>query len=188
MPTPQYHLSQRAQRTGDQPISYFMQQAVENPRLISLAAGLVDYASLPAAEVREALDDILSKPASAQAALQYGTTHGYASLRDTLLARTAGLDGLTPRDLSLTVDDVVITTGSQQFLYLLGELLLDPGDIVITEAPSYFVYQGTLDSLSIRTLSVPMDDDGMNTDALADLLRRLEKSGELERVRMIYTV
>lgn len=188
MPTPPYHLSQRAQRTGDQPISYFMQQAVENPRLISLAAGLVDSQTLPASDVREALDEILSDPQSAQAALQYGTTHGYAPLRERLLARTVGLDGLTPRDLSLTVEDVVITTGSQQFLYLLGELLLDPGDIVITEAPSYFVYHGTLDSIGARTLSVPMDDEGMNTDALAELLRRLEKSGELERVRMIYTV
>ena len=65
---------------------------------------------------------------------------------------------LKPAELSLTVDDVVVTTGSQQLLYLLGELLLDPGDIVITEAPSYFVYQGTLNSLGARTraaLSLP---------------------------------
>src|SRR5262249_56986751 len=111
---------------------------------------------------------------------------GHAPLRDTLLARTAALDDVSPADLSLTAEDVVITTGSQQLLYLLGELLLDPGDLVITEAPSYFVYQGTLNSLGARTLAVPMDEEGMNTDALADLLARLEKSGELERVRMIY--
>src|SRR4029077_6890616 len=125
---------------------------------------------------------------TAQAALQYGTTQGLLPLRDKLLARTTPLDSMKPAELSLTVDDVVVTTGSQQLLYLLGELLLDPGDIVITEAPSYFVYQGTLNSLGVRTLAVPMDDEGMNTDALADLLARLEKSGELERVRLIYTV
>src|SRR5207249_4817164 len=78
--------------------------------------------------------------------------------------------------------------GSQQLLYLLGEALLDPGDLVITEAPSYFVYQGTLNSLGVRTLSVPMDEHGMDTDALADLLARLERTGELDRLRMIYVV
>jgi 2-aminoadipate transaminase len=180
------HLSRRALRTADQPISYFMQQAVENPRLISLAAGLVDAESLPGAEVMSTMDELLSRPATAQAALQYGTTQGLLSLREKLLARTTALDSMKPSELSLTVDDVVVTTGSQQLLYLLGELLLDPGDIVITEAPSYFVYQGTLNSLGARTLAVPMDCEGLNTDALADLLARLERSGELERVRMIY--
>jgi 2-aminoadipate transaminase len=177
-------LSKRARQTADQPISYFMQQAVENPKLISLAAGLVDPESLPAADVRSALNELLTR--NGQAVLQYGTTQGHAPLREKLLARTTALDGLTPHDLTLTADDVVITTGSQQLLYLLGELLLDPGDIVIAEAPSYFVYQGTLDSLGARTLSVPMDEEGMNTDALAELLARLERNGDLERLRLIY--
>jgi 2-aminoadipate transaminase len=183
-----FHLSQRADQTEDQPISYFMQQAVENPGLISLAAGLVDPESLPANEVRSALAAILADPASARAALQYGTTQGHAPLREKVLAHVLALDGVTARDVSVGVDDVVITTGSQQLLYVLGELLLDPGDIVITEAPSYFVYHGVLSSLGLRVLSVPMDDDGMNTDALEELLVRLEMTGELDRVRLIYTV
>jgi 2-aminoadipate transaminase len=184
---PAIRLSDRARRTADPPIAYFMQQAVENPRLISLAAGLVDAPSLPAAEFRETAANLLGRPETARAALQYGTTQGYAPLREKLLARTAALDGLTPSDLSLTPDDVVITTGSQQLLYLLGELLLDEGDLVITEAPSYFVYQGTLAGFGVRTLGVPMDDDGMDTGALEELLARLERSGELERLRLIYT-
>ena len=188
MSWPSVHLSRKALQTADQPISYFMQQAVENPHLISLAAGLVDGPSLPAAEVAEAMSFILSRPRSAEAALQYGTTQGYVPLREKLLSRTLALDGLTASQAHLSIDDVVVTTGSQQLLYLLGELLLDPGDIVITEAPSYFVYQGTLDSMGVRTLSVPMDDDGMRVDALETLLRRLEKAGEIGRVRMIYLV
>jgi 2-aminoadipate transaminase len=186
MMQPPCHFSQRARQTGEQPISYFMQQAVENPNLISLAAGLVDSESLPAAEVKAALDELLSEPESAQAVLQYGTTQGYAALRETLLARAALQDGVRAADLSLSPDDVVITTGSQQLLYLLGELLLDPGDIVITEAPSYFVYHGTLNSLGVRTLAVPMDEHGMNADALEALLVRLDQAGELDRVRLIY--
>src|SRR5439155_4115050 len=148
----QPYLSRRAHQTADQPISYFMQQAVENPRLISLAAGLVDQASLPTDEVRTALAEILGRPEGARAALRYGTTQGYAPLRDRLFARAAALDGVTPADLALTAQDVVVTTGSQQLLYLLGEVLLDPGDLVIAEAPSYFVYQGTLHSLGARIL------------------------------------
>jgi 2-aminoadipate transaminase len=180
------HFSQRANRTAEPPISYFMQQAVENPNLISLAAGLVDPESLPASEVAEVAAELLARPENAQAALQYGTTQGYAPLRDKLLRRTAALDGVSPRDLGLSAEHVVVTTGSQQLLYIIGELLLNPGDIVITEAPSYFVYQGTLDSLGVKTLSVPMDDDGMNVDCLEDLLNRLERTGELGRLRLIY--
>ncbi len=180
------HVSLRSQQTADQPISYFMQQAIENPGLISLAAGLVDPGSLPADEVRSALDELLARPATARAALQYGTTQGHAPLRDRLLARTVALDDVTAAEVSLTADDVVLTTGSQQLLYLIGEMLLDPGDLVITEAPSYFVYQGTLTSLGARTLAVPMDEDGMDTDALEELLARLERDGELERLRLIY--
>jgi 2-aminoadipate transaminase len=165
-----------------------MQQAIENPRLISLAAGLVDAGSLPAEEVRDVLAGLLSDRAAAQAALQYGTTQGYAPLRDKILDRALALDGVQAHDVSLSADDVVVTTGSQQLLYMLGELLLDPGDIVITEAPSYFVYHGILTSLGVRTLQVPMDEQGMNTDALEELLLDLERKGELERVRLIYTI
>lgn len=180
-------LSQRSLRCADQPINYFMQQAVENPNLISLAAGLVDEPSLPAAYVAEALQGILGRAESARAALQYGTAQGLAPLRARLLDRLATADETTPAALGLTPEDVVVTTGSQQLLYLVGELLLDPGDIVITEAPSYFVYQGTLESLGARTIAVPMDQQGLNTHALEDVLRDLERTGELERLRFIYT-
>ncbi|MFN4258979.1 MAG: aminotransferase class I/II-fold pyridoxal phosphate-dependent enzyme, partial [Gemmataceae bacterium] len=188
MSKPVVPFSERAMRTQDQPISYFMQQAVENPHIISLAAGLVDYDSLPAAETASALEAILHDPRRAKAALQYGTTQGYAPLRHKLLERTLALDGVTPQDVAVTIHDVVVTTGSQQLLYLLGELLLNPGDLIITEAPSYFVYQGTLTSMGVRTLAVPMDEHGMDTDALEDLLEQLDHSGELERLKLIYVV
>jgi 2-aminoadipate transaminase len=180
------HFSEKALRTADQPISYFMQQAIENPNLISLAVGLVDPVSLPTAEIADAVAGMLGQAETARAALQYGTTQGYGPLRAKLLNRVAALDSVTPADMSLSPDEVVVTTGSQQLLYLLSEMLLDPGDLVITEAPSYFVYQGTLNSLGARTLSVPMDEHGMDTTALEALLAELDRSGELERLRLIY--
>jgi 2-aminoadipate transaminase len=181
-------LSERARQTADQPISYFMKAAVENPGLISFAAGLVDQASLPATETKAALDDILADPVLGRAALQYGTTEGYAPLRDKILQHHLRLEGQTASETKLSASDVVVSTGSQQLLYLIGEMLLDPGDLVIAEAPSYFVYHGTLGSLGVRVLQVPMDEDGMNTDALEELLEQLEKAGELPRVKMIYTI
>src|SRR6478736_4983789 len=81
-----------------------------------------------------------------------------------------------------------MSTGSQQLLYLLSEILLDPGDIVITESPSYFVYHSVLAGNGTRVLTVPMDDDGMVTAELEKLLDRLDRAGELSRVKLVYTV
>jgi 2-aminoadipate transaminase len=187
MPPP-LQLSDLAGRTPEQPISHFMKLALENPGLISLAAGFVDEASLPASDFREAIDHVLSRPQSARAALQYGTTQGHPPLRDQLLNRLAAADGMTPRTMGLTTDDVLITAGSQQLLYLLGEALLDPGDIVITEAPSYFVYHATLAARGVRVVGVPMDDEGLNTDALEQVLQRIDREGVLGRLKLIYTV
>ncbi len=188
MPPAPLPLSVQATRTADSPISYFIQKAIETPGLISLAAGLVDEASLPAADVGRAVADLMADPVAARAALQYGSTQGYLPLREKVLAHVCRADGVTSADLNLSVEDVVVTTGSQQLLYLLGEALFDEGDIVITEAPSYFVYHSSLGSHGVRVLPVPMDAGGMNLDALADLLARLEKTGELAKLKLIYTV
>ncbi len=188
MPHAPLRLSEQAQRTTEQPISQFMKQAIETPGLISLAAGLVDEPSLPTTEIARAVADVFADPATAKAALQYGTTQGLAALRQAILARYAHDDGLSLDSLSLTADDVLMTNGSQQLLYILSECLLDPGDIVITEAPSYFAYHSVLVSLGAEVIGVPMDEHGMRIDQLETLLLRLEQTGKLGRVKIIYTV
>lgn len=188
MPSPPLPLSTQASRTPDSPITFFVQKAIETPGLISLAAGLVDEESLPAAEVASAAAEVLADPASARAALQYGSTQGYGPLREKVLEYVCGPDGVAPSDVGLSPADVVVGTGSQQLLYLLGEALLDPGDIVITEAPSYFVFHGVLGSLGADVRTVPTDDGGMDVDALEELLIHLDRSGESRRLKMIYTV
>jgi 2-aminoadipate transaminase len=185
--TPPIRFSQLSQRTGDPPISYFMQQAVENRNLISLAAGLVDMETLPVEQMREALLAVLKEADSAQAALQYGTTPGWAPLRQALLEHFCRLENLRPQDLNLSADHVLVTTGSQQLLYLVSEALLDPGDLVVTAAPSYFVYHGVLQSLGAQVLAVPGDQDGMDTVALERLLAGLS-SEQLRRLKLIYVV
>lgn len=188
MPPAPLPLSSQSLRTTDSPITYFIQKALENPGIISFAAGLVDESSFPAAEVAEAVAALMADPASARAALQYGSTQGLPGLREKVLKLMCDADGVSPSDIGLSPDDVVITTGSQQLLYLLGEALFDPGDIVLAEAPSYFVYHSLLQSAGARVVSVPMDDGGMDVDALEATLNRLARSGELSRVKLIYTV
>ena len=82
MPPAPLPLSGKSLRTTDSPITYFIQKALENPGLISFAAGLVDEGSLPAAEVGAAVAQIMADPVAARAALQYGSTQGLASLRE----------------------------------------------------------------------------------------------------------
>ncbi|VTR91209.1 family transcriptional regulator : Transcriptional regulator with HTH domain and aminotransferase domain OS=Singulisphaera acidiphila (strain ATCC BAA-1392 / DSM 18658 / VKM B-2454 / MOB10) GN=Sinac_2242 PE=4 SV=1: Aminotran_1_2 [Gemmata massiliana] len=188
MPPAPLSRSGKSRRTTDSPISYFIQKALETPGLISFAAGLVDEGSLPVEEVGAAVAGIVADPLTGRAALQYGSTQGLPELREQVLQLVCDADGVRPSDVNLTADDVCITTGSQQLLYLLGEVLFDPGDIVITEAPSYFVFHSLLQSHGAKVLTVPLDEHGMRMDALESLLERLRRSGDLARVKVIYTV
>lgn len=188
MPPAPLPLSARSLRTGDSPISFFIRKAIEDPSLISLAAGLVDEASLPTADFAAAVSAIMADPSAGRAALQYGSTQGLASLREKVLHHVCAADGVAPAELGLSADDVVLTTGSQQLLYLLGEALCDPGDIVLTEAPSYFVYHDALKSQGVRAVAVPMDAGGMDVDALDATLARHDRAGDLGRVKLIYTI
>ncbi len=187
MPPAPLPLSSLSGRTTESPIGPLIRLALENPALVSLAAGLVDEESLPVVAVAEGLAELLREPAAGRAALQYGTVQGHLPLREQILQRFAAADGLHPAEMNLSPDEVIVTTGSQQLLALLSDVVLDPGDIVLTEAPTYFVYQGVLQGAGARVLSVPMDEHGMDADALEALLRRLDRTGELARVRLIYT-
>jgi len=179
-------LSQRARLAGGQPISYLMAQALARPELISLAAGFVDQATLPVQETAAAAGKLLSNEVAAREALQYGTTAGYAPLRDALLdaLRQSDHDPASERDLS--IEQVVLTAGSNQLLHLVGESLLDPGDIVLCAAPTYFVFLGTISNQGARSVGVESDEQGIVPEALENELARLEMADELHRVKAIY--
>ena len=153
-------LSQRTRWAEGQPISQLMSQALANPNLISLAAGFVDQETLPAEPTRKAIDAIFADAEESLAALQYGTTHGYPPLRECLREQIIQQDGLS-RD-AVSIDQVVVTAGSNQLLHLVSESLLDPGDIVLCAAPTYLVYLGTLGNIGARSIGVMTDEQGMN--------------------------
>ena len=180
-------LSAKARRTGEQPISFLMAAAMADPALINLAAGLVDPLTLPVDAVHQITERIFSDTARGRAALQYDTTLGLAPLRGAALAHLEKLENKSAGQMGLDTKDFVITTGSQQALYLIGDVLIDPGDIVIAANPCYFVYTGTLASLGATVMAVPMRDDGIDTEAVEALLLRLQRQGKLDRVKLIYT-
>lgn len=172
----------------DLPISFLMQQGVENPGCLSLAAGLVDQNSLPVTSTKNALDSIFSAQHTAREALQYGTTAGSLGLRELLLDHLTTLEQKSPEELGISVNNIIVTTGSQQYLSLAGEVLLDPGDICLVAAPTYFVFLGVLQGLGARTVSVETDEFGMRMDSLEATLASLESQGDLAKVKMIYLV
>ncbi|MGH7200013.1 MAG: PLP-dependent aminotransferase family protein, partial [Planctomycetaceae bacterium] len=185
---PPSRLSQRWRWASRQAISFLMQQAVENPQCISLAAGLVDPSSLPVETARRAVEHVLGDKTRGRNALQYGTTAGAERLRRTLVHHLARLEGCSASELEIDHDQLVLTTGSQQFLSIVGEVLLDPGDICLVAAPTYFVFLGVLSGLGARAVPIETDEDGMRSDMLEAELARLDAIGELDRVKLIYLV
>jgi 2-aminoadipate transaminase len=185
-PAPPLTFSSKARRTKEQPINALIVAAMANPSLVNFAAGLVDSHTLPTDLCAEMAKTILSDSVRGRAAMQYETTLGFAELRRTALRHIESLEGKSAGELGLTPADLVITTGSQQALYIIADVLVDPGDIVIAANPSYFVYTGTLQSLGAKVMTVPMDENGMDVEAVDRLLARIESEGKLDRVRYIY--
>ena len=183
-----FALSSRAMRTGDQPIGFLITTALANPHVISLAAGLVDYETLPCPETRALMAELLTDDATGRARLNYGTTLGLPALRQSLLKHLARLDRQSTEEFNASADQIVVTNGSQQLLALLTEALVDPGDIVITAWPSYFVYTGVLVTAGADVRCVDIDDQGMVPEELDKLLEQIERAGQLHRVKIVYIV
>ena len=180
--------SERARRAGGQPTSELMHRALAQPHLISLAAGFVDQHSLPVEETRQALTALLDEPLEARSALQYGTTPGFAPLRERLLADLLAADGQTAAETGLSADRMILTAGSNELLHLVTDTLCDPGDLVLCTAPTYFVYSGILKNLGVHSYGVSSDQEGLIPEALEEAFARLKRSGRLPLVKALYIV
>ncbi|MBL8820325.1 MAG: PLP-dependent aminotransferase family protein [Planctomyces sp.] len=185
---PALHFSQHSRRAADQAISYLMQQGVENPDCISLAAGLVDEKTLPVQLTKAAVDRVLRDPESGRTALQYGTTPGPEHLRRTFRSWLAELEGHSNGLNNLPLDQIVLTTGSQQLLLLITQALFNPGDLCLVAAPTYFVFLGVLEAAGAKAIPVKSDENGMCPVDLERQLKAIESRGELDRVKLVYTV
>lgn len=170
------------------PISWLMELALSRPQLISLAAGFTDNETLPVSQCRELLNGILSSRKTGQPALQYGSTAGDPGLRQLTAADFSLLDGVPEPHKTHSPERMIITNGSQQMLYMTVEALCDPGDIVLVEDPTYFVFLGILQARGVGSRGVRLEQDGLSIEHLERVLERLKRAGDLGRVKMIYLV
>lgn len=186
--SPVTRLSRRAMLSGGQPIGDLIDRALSTTGLISLAAGFVDEESLPVVGVQAALKSVWSEGTQAvQEALQYCPTAGNLGLRQSILAWLGNADGCNYSHY-VSDDQVVVTAGSNQMLSLIGDTLLDPGDIVLCASPTYLVFLGTLHNLGAVSWGVATDQQGMVPESLDQTLADLQRDGQLGRVKAIYLV
>jgi 2-aminoadipate transaminase len=133
------------------------------PDVISFAGGMPAPEVFPIEEFKEASEVVLSE--MGDRALQYGTTEGYQPLRE-MIARNASKYGI-----QISADNVLITSGSQQALDLLGRIFINRGDRVLVESPTYLGAIQAWNAYGVKYVTIPSDDDGMQTDLLESRLR-----------------
>jgi 2-aminoadipate transaminase len=200
--------SRMGRRTQAPPISWLMKLTLDHPQLISLAAGFTDRESLPVDETRQLLRHLLRSRKAGQSALQYGTTLGDSELRRLTAKRLFEMDeealasgapasnrkparpgarARGPADV-YSPERAVITTGSQQLLYIVIEALCDPGDLLLVEDPTYFVFLSIAQSHGLRCRGIRLAADGIDVAHLDRTLTDLKRSGGLKRVKMLYLV
>lgn len=172
------------QRSGAPAITRLMTAALETPGLLSLAAGFTDTASLPCEAVKAITADLLGEAPAAET-LQYGTNQGRPGLRRQVATHVASLD----RSSAYDPDLALITNGSQQALYLAMQVLADPGDIVLVDRPSYFVFLEMLKGLGLRAVTLPTKSEGgLDLDGVGEVLRGLRREGEADRIKALYFI
>jgi 2-aminoadipate transaminase len=135
----------------------------EKPDIISFAGGLPAPEVFPLPEVEEAVHRVLAE--QGRAALQYGTTEGYLPLRELLVRHMARYG------IRVTPASVLVTSGAQQALDLVGKLLLNPGDRIVTEEPTFLGAIQAFTAYQAEFATVPIDGDGLRVDLVEEALR-----------------
>ena len=151
--------------------------AATRPDVISLAGGMPDVSLLPKNAVRKAAKAAIDKQAIT---LQYGGTNG--------VPETAKVFCDIVRDIGIRhkPENVIITTGAQEALDLVAKTFIDPGDIVLTEGPTYLGALQAFSAYEPEVRTIPFDDEGMRMDLLEEELKRIGKGNP--RLKFPYTI
>ncbi|MEV4005515.1 PLP-dependent aminotransferase family protein [Actinomadura sp. NPDC049753] len=151
---------------------------VSRPEVVSLAGGAPYVSALPLDAVGRMIGELVAGKGAE--ALQYGSAQGDERLREHI-CEVMSLEGI-----QASADDVVVTVGAQQALDLITKIFVDPGDVVVAEAPSYVGALGTFAAYQADVVHVPLDEGGLVPSALRETLARLRAQGR--RVKFLYTV
>jgi DNA-binding transcriptional MocR family regulator len=148
------------------------------PEVVSLAGGMPSLTALPMDNVADMVAQMLRT--QGLTALQYGSGQGDPTLREQIL------EVMAQEGISAHADDIVVTTGSQQALDLVTRIFIDPGDVVLAEAPSYVGALGVFAAYQAQVAHVASDDDGLVPAALEERILSLRAAGK--RIKFLYTV
>jgi len=148
------------------------------PEVISLAGGFPDTSTFPPATFAAVAQRIASE--SCAKALQYGPTEGLPETKD-CIAEVMEAEGM-----GVDAEDILVTTGGQQVIDLVTKTLIDPGDVVVAEGPTYPGAASVFTAYQADVVQIDMDSDGMRVDLLEETLDRLDREGR--RPKFIYTV
>jgi 2-aminoadipate transaminase len=155
-------------------------KVTQDPEIISFAGGLPNPLSFPIQDLKSIIQTVLNT--HGKVALQYGTTQGVDELR-TVIAERSMKEGMKG---DLTMDNVMIMSGSQQGLDAVGKLFLNPGDIALVGLPSYLGGINAFRSYEANLIGIPLDKDGIQVDLLEEKIKELIKQDMT--VKFIYTI
>jgi len=148
------------------------------PEIVSLAGGMPNLSAIPMDVMASLLEKLVRE--NGQEALQYGSGQGHPKLREQIC------DVMALEGIRANPDDVLVTTGSQQALDLISRIFIDPGDVVLVEAPSYVGALGTFAQYEARVVHVEMDQSGLSPEALRNAIKTLRYQGS--RIKFIYLI
>lgn len=170
----EYSFSDRVQALKPSAIREIFKYAAD-PEVVSLSAGNPSPEAFPIEEIKEISSRLLEE--NPIGVLQYSVTEGYPQLRETLKEYMK-----SHHNIGRDFDDILITTGAQQIMDLATKSLVNEGDVVITEAPSFIGSLNTFRSYNAKLVGVKIDDDGMNMEELEKVLQTHKNA------RFIYTI
>ncbi|KAF2956367.1 PLP-dependent aminotransferase family protein [Marinitoga sp. 38H-ov] len=150
--------------------------------IISFGGGIPDPETFPIKKIADISNEVITN--EYKIALQYGSTEGDPELLKQyikLLEKHEGITGLTEQNL-------MITTGSQQALYIIGTVFLDEDSYCAVSKPIYLGAGSAFNQRNPNYISIPLEKDGMNIDVLEEELKKLEKEGKIDKFKFVYTV
>jgi len=148
------------------------------PEIVSLAGGMPNLSALPMQMMASVVHDLIAT--NGAEALQYGSGQGHPKLREQIC------DVMALEGIRANPDDIIVTTGSQQALDLISRIFIDPGDVVLVEAPSYVGALGTFRQYEAQVVHVAMDDQGLIPDALRQAISSLAAAGQ--KIKFLYLI
>ena len=151
---------------------------LQKPGMISFAGGLPAPETFPVEDIKEIVIEVLEKHGTE--ALQYGTTEGDAGLRRALVERH------NRQGLNIGIDNLIITTGSQQALDLISRIFIDPGDYVLCCLPSYIGGLNAFTAYGVKLKGITLDSEGMKPDELEETIIHLKELGR--KIKFIYVI